>query len=83
MAKGSDNDFAEVTEEMTLGKFKMWTVESLQTYLSFRNKSPEGDFETLVYKLVLFYHSADIVLVYLSQINKDIVSVLYVLQLHQ
>ena len=83
MAKGSDNDFAEVTEEMTLGKFKMWTVESLQTYLSFRNKSPEGDSETLVYKLVLFYHSTEIVLVYLSQINKDIVSVLYVQQLHQ
>ena len=34
MAKGSDNDFAEVTEEMTLGKFRMWTVESLQTYPS-------------------------------------------------
>ena len=34
MATGSDNDFAEVIEEMTLEKFKMWTVESLQTYLS-------------------------------------------------
>ena len=29
MATGSDNDFAEVIEEMTLEKFKMWTVESL------------------------------------------------------
>ena len=29
MAEGSGNDFAEVTEEMTLGKFKMRTVEGL------------------------------------------------------
>ena len=32
MATGSDNDFAEVTEEMALEKFKMWTLESLRTY---------------------------------------------------
>ena len=32
MANG--NDFAKVIEEMTLEKFKMWTVESLRTYLS-------------------------------------------------
>ena len=32
MAGGSGNDFAEVTEEMTLEKFKMWTVESLRAY---------------------------------------------------
>ena len=66
MATGSDNDFAEVIEEMTLEKFKMWTVESLQTYLSLRNKSPERDFETLVYRFVLFYHSTNFVLVYLA-----------------
>ena len=66
MATGSDNDFAEVIEEMTLEKFKRWTVESLQTYLSLRNKSPERDFETLVYRFVLFYHSTNFVLVYLA-----------------
>ena len=66
MATGSDNDFAEVIEEMTLEKFKMGTVESLQTYLSLRNKSPERDFETLVYRFVLFYHSTNFVLVYLA-----------------
>ena len=57
MATGSDNDFAEVTEKMASEKSKMWTVESLRTYLSHRNKSPEGDFEALVYRFVLFYHS--------------------------
>ena len=66
MATVSDNNFAEVTEEMTLEKFKMWTVESLRTYLSLRNKIPEGDFETLVYRFVLFYHSENFVLVYLA-----------------
>ena len=39
MATGSENDFAGVIEEMTLEKFKMQTVESLQTYLFRRNKS--------------------------------------------
>ena len=66
MATGNDNDFAEVTEEMTLEKFKMWTVEFLRTYLSLRNKIPEGDFETLVYRFALFYHSSNFVLVYLE-----------------
>ena len=66
MATGNDNDFAEVTEEMTLEKFKMWTVEFLRTYLSLRNKIPEEDFETLVYRFVLFYHSSNFVLVYLE-----------------
>ena len=62
MATGSDNDFADVTEEMTLKKIKLWTVESLRTYyLSRRNKIPEGDFETLVYRFVLFYHSSNFV----------------------
>ena len=42
MATGSDNDFAELIEEMTLEKFKMWTVESFRTYLSLRNKSTRG-----------------------------------------
>ena len=37
MATASDNDFAEVMEEMTLEKFEMWTVESLRTYLPLRN----------------------------------------------
>ena len=63
MATGIDYDFAEVTEEMTLEKFKMWTVESLRTYLSI---SPERDFEILVYRFVLIYHSANLVLVYLA-----------------
>ena len=40
MPTGSDNDFAEVIEEVTLEKFKMWTVES--HHLSIRNKNPEG-----------------------------------------
>ena len=30
MARVSDNDFAEVTEVMTLEKLKMWTGESLR-----------------------------------------------------
>ena len=64
MADG--NDFAEVIEEMTLEKFKMWTVESLRTYLSLRNKSPEGDFETLVYRFVLFSYLTNFVSVYLA-----------------
>ena len=29
MAAGSDNEFAKATEEMTLEKFKMWTMEAL------------------------------------------------------
>ena len=66
MATSSDNDFTEVTEEMTFKKFKMWTVESLRTYLSLRNKIPEGDFVTLVYRFVLLYHSANFVLIYLA-----------------
>ena len=57
MATGSENDFAEVTEEITLENFKMWTVESLRIYLSLRKKTPEGDFETLVDRFVLLYHS--------------------------
>ena len=40
MPTGSDNDFAEVIEEVTFEKFKMWTVES--HHLSIRNKNPEG-----------------------------------------
>ena len=64
MANGTD--FAEVIEEMTLEKFKMWTVVSLRTHLSLRNKSPKGDFETLVYRFVLFYYLANFVLVYLA-----------------
>ena len=73
MATGSDNDFAEVMEEMTLEKFEMWTVESLRTYLSLRNKNPEGNFETLVYRFVLFHHSTNFVLVYLAWMKEDIV----------
>ena len=42
MATGSDNDFAELIEEITLEKFEMWTVESLRTYLPLRNKSTRG-----------------------------------------
>lgn len=57
MVTGSKNDFAEVTEEITLENFKMWTVESLRIYLSLRKKIPEGDFETLVDRFVLLYHS--------------------------
>ena len=57
MATGSENDFAEVTEEITLENFKMWTVESLRIYLSLRKKIPEGDFKTLVDRFVLLYHS--------------------------
>ena len=60
MAAVSGNDFAELTEEMTLEKFKMWTVEALLTSLSLRNKSSEGDFETIVYRLVLFFLPANI-----------------------
>ena len=57
MATGSENDFAEVTEEIALENFKMWTVESLRIYLSLRKKIPEGDFKTLVDRFVLLYHS--------------------------
>ena len=60
MAAVSGNDFAELTEEMTLEKFKMWTVEALLTSLSLRNKSSEGDFDTIVYRLVLFFLPANI-----------------------
>ena len=60
MAAVSGNDFAELTEEMTLEKFKRWTVEALWTSLSLRNKSSEGDFETIVYRLVLFFLPANI-----------------------
>ena len=49
MAVDSANDFAEVKEEINLEKFKMWTVEVLWTYKSLRNKSSEGDFETIDY----------------------------------
>ena len=40
----------EVNEVLPLEEFKMMSIESLQVYLSLRNKSPEGDFETLVYR---------------------------------
>ena len=73
----SDDDFAEVTEKINLEKSKMWIVESLQTYLSLKNKIPEGELETLVYRMVLFYHSANTVLLYLAWFYEDIVSVLY------
>ena len=56
----SDNDFAEVTEEMTLENINFPTVEALQTFLSIRNKSSEGDLETLVKRLVLLFFSANI-----------------------
>ena len=35
--------------DMTLDEFKMMSVEALRVFLRLRNKSPEGDFETLVY----------------------------------
>ena len=57
MTKGSDNYFNEVTEEMILEKFR---VEDLQTYLSHRNKSSDGGFGALAYRLVLFFLSANI-----------------------
>ena len=41
MATVIDNHFAEVTDEMTLEKFKMWTIEFFPPYLSLRNKRPE------------------------------------------
>ena len=62
MATVSDNDFAEVTDEMILEKLKMWAIESFPTYLSLRNKSPEWDFEILVCSLVIFYQSGNFVL---------------------
>lgn len=40
----------------------MWKVESLRTHAYPTNKSSEGAFETLVYKLALFYHLANIFL---------------------
>ena len=43
---------------MPLEKFKMWTVEALWTYLSLRNKGEEEVFETIVYRLALFFISA-------------------------
>ena len=52
MATCSDNGFVAITEEMTL--------EALQTYLSLRNKSSKGDFETVVNSLVLFFLSTKI-----------------------
>ena len=48
IAAGGGNDFVEVTEEMTLEKFKVWIVEALWRDLSLRNKSSDGDFETTV-----------------------------------
>ena len=30
MATGSDNDFADVTEELTLEKIKIWTMKALR-----------------------------------------------------
>ena len=60
MTVGSGNDFFEVTEEMTLEKLKMWTVKDLWTYLSLRNERSEGDFETIVCRLALFFLSASI-----------------------
>ena len=66
MATVSDNDFAEVTDEMILEKLKMWTIESFPTDLSLRNKSPEWDFENLVCSLVIFYHSGNLVLLCLA-----------------
>ena len=40
---------------MPLEKSKMWTVEALWTYLFLRNKGEEEDFETIVYRLTLFF----------------------------
>ena len=58
-AVGSGNDFAEVTEEMTLEKIKMWAVENFWTYKFLTNKSSERDFETIVYMLALFFCSVN------------------------
>ena len=58
-AAGSGNDFAEVTEEMTLEKIKMWAVENFWTYKFLTNKSSERDFETIVYMLALFFCSVN------------------------
>ena len=42
-------------DQMTLREFKMWSDHSLKNYLSLRKKNVEGDFETLVYRLVTFF----------------------------
>ena len=60
MAVGTDNNFAEETEEMTFGKFKMWTVKTLWIYLFLRNESSEGDFKSIVYRLALLFRSANV-----------------------
>ena len=71
MATGSDNDFAEVTEEMALEKFKMWTLESLRTYPS-EIRAQRGtlrpQFTGLFYSM-----TANFVLVYFSQIKEDMI----------
>ena len=51
---------------MILEKLKIWTVEGLWTDLSFRNKNSEKDFETIVYRLALFFSFCKFFLVYLE-----------------
>ena len=42
-------------EKMTLAEFKMWSEPSLKNYLSLREKSVDGDFETLVYRYLFCF----------------------------
>ena len=38
----------EIREEMTIESFKIMTSQNLRTYLSLRQKSSDGDHDTLV-----------------------------------
>ena len=58
MAKNNDNgsrdaDVAIMKLDMTLNDFKLMKIEALRDFLSLRNKSSDGDFETLVSRCVL------------------------------
>jgi hypothetical protein len=59
MAKNNDNgsrgeaDVAIMKLDMTIRDFKLMKIEALRDFLSLRNKSTDGDFETLVSRCVL------------------------------
>lgn len=54
MAKNRDADVA-MKLDMSLNDFKIMKIEALRDFLSLRNKSTDGDFETLVSRCVLCF----------------------------
>ena len=51
--KGSQDADAIMKLDVTLSGFKLMKIEALKDFLSLRNKSTDGDFETQVSRCIL------------------------------